>query len=59
MRSQVEVLMVLVYCFRGEMIIQGKEDLKERVELLDLTSTKVAKIIFSPCVPTFIPYQAV
>lgn len=35
MRSQVEVLMVLVYCFRGEMIIQGKEDLKERVESLD------------------------
>lgn len=24
--------MVLVYCFSGEMIIQGKEDLKERVE---------------------------
>lgn len=35
MRSQVELLMVLVYCFRGEMIIQGKEDLKERVESLD------------------------
>lgn len=32
MCSQVEVLMVLVYCFSGEMIIQGKEDLKERVE---------------------------
>lgn len=31
MRS-VEVLMVFVYCFSGEMIIEGKEDLKERVE---------------------------
>lgn len=28
--------MVVVYCFGGEMIIQGKEDLKERmVEPLD------------------------
>lgn len=32
MRSQVEVLMVSVYCCSDEMIIQEKEDLKERVE---------------------------
>lgn len=47
MRSLVEVLMVSV-CFSGEIIIQGTEDLKERVEdgRIDLTSTKVDKSFF-------------